>query len=190
MMPFPWLSTGPLHCLPTLCLLQGSFFRRGWRGARVWLATLSRVSPQARLRSPCPGGVLSCRALWDAVEGTSQTGMAERRFLPRKCGRAAGCWRGWRQPGPRLDPPSCVERPAPEDQHSSSRELPLQPPDGSFPGGAADWQEKRQGTDLSSRQTANSPGIRPCMLGHPGLPVAHALRTAPLESWSFQEQRG
>ena len=44
------------------------------------------------IESPSPGGVLSWRPRWDAVEGMSQTGMVER-FLPRKCGRGAGRWR-------------------------------------------------------------------------------------------------
>ena len=158
MMPFPWLSTCPLHCLPTLCLLQGSLFRCGWRGARVWLATFIEGLSRSPSQSPCPDGVLSCRALWDAMEGMSQTGTVERRFLPRECGRGAGCWRGWRQPGPRLNPPACVERPAPEDHHSSSRELPLQPPHGSFPGGAAGLAGKKAGHG-SEFQTDRKPPL-------------------------------
>ena len=60
MMPFPWLSTCPLHCLPTLCLLQGSLFRCGWRGARVWLATFIEGLSQSPSPEPLPrwGSVL------------------------------------------------------------------------------------------------------------------------------------
>ena len=60
---------------------------------QVWLATfIEGLSLSPCLWSPCPGGVLSWRPRWDAVEGMSQTGMVER-FLPRKCGRGAGRWR-------------------------------------------------------------------------------------------------